>query len=169
MRNHARWSGFGVVIALAISLSAASSVASSAPLSPYSPINLECRLIEVDIAMGTFGGGNIAITFTGKTIFSASLSGVVWTDKRHCKRIAAGPLPNPTVPSPSYPMGRGDFVECSVSRPVIIHAHFLKRSGRLTGVYVSVRLRGTGRFVAAGLLRANRSGRQFLGPTCISR
>lgn len=134
----------------------------------YSPRTIACGVFEADVAMGTYGGGNIAVSFGGKPLLNASLAGT-WIDTRRCRRIRTRTVPKPVVPRPSYPMTQGEFYECPVSGPVVIHAHFLKSAGRLSGLYVSVRVRRTGRFVAAGVLTINRRGREYIGPTCKSR
>lgn len=135
----------------------------------YSPLTIVCDVLEADVAMGTYAGGVITVSFASKPLLNASPGFGMSFDKRRCKRVPTGILPKPVVPRPSYRMGTGEFYECATNRPVVIHAHFLRRAGRLSGLYVSVRLRPNGRWVAAGLVTFNGQGREYIGPTCVGR
>lgn len=135
----------------------------------YSPVTIACNVLEVDPSMGTYAGGVIWVNFNGKSLLSASPGFGISFDKRRCKRIHTATLPKPIIPQPSYAMSQGEDSECPVSRPVVIHAHFIKRAGRLDGLYVSVRLRRTGSWVAAGLVTVRGYGRVYYGPTCKTR
>lgn len=135
----------------------------------YSPLTIVCNVIEADVSMGTYAGGVITVSFSSKPLLNASPGFGMSFDKRQCKRVSIRTLPKPVVPRPSFPMGTGEYYECPTNRPVVIHAHFLRSSGRLNGLYLSVRLRGSGRWVVAGLLTFTGHGREYLGPTCIHR
>jgi hypothetical protein len=159
--------------AMAACLAAACASAARADVSrsefTYSPVTIVCNVLEVDPAMGTYGGGVIYVNFNGKPLLNASPGYGISFDKRRCKRIRTATLPKPVVPRPSFAMSQGEDYECPVSRPVVIHAHFLKRAGRLDALYMSVRLRRTGSWVVAGLVNLRGHGREYLGPTCKSR
>jgi hypothetical protein len=140
----------------------------------YSPVTIVCSAPEVDVYMGTYAGGNFTANFWGKPLLNASPGFGISFDKRRCKRIRTRTLPRPVVPRPNFPMQVGEDGECSTNPDfrnvaVVLHVHFLKRAGRLSGLYASVRVRRTGRFIAAALITLRGSGRGFWGSTCVSR
>ena len=160
---------FAIVACLAAACASAAYAGVSSSSFTYSPLTIVCDVIETDLVLGTYAGGNIIVSFASKPLLNASPGFGLSFDKRQCKRIPTRTLPKPIIPRPSYPMGTGDSYECATNHPVIIHAHFLKTAGRLNALYVSVRLRASGRWVAAGLVTLKGHGRQYLGPTCIHR
>jgi hypothetical protein len=134
----------------------------------YSPRTIVCSFSEIHVSFGTLEGGTFAVTNGGDTLFSASPArGIVRRMDSHCKLIRTRTLPKPVMPSASYPMGLGEEFDCSSRGPVLIHAHFLRTAGRLSGLYISIRERRTGRFIAAARF-SERSARSSV-PACVAR
>jgi len=161
------------LFALTACLAAAcpSVVSAEGATSPFThaPRTLVCSFTELRIGWGTSQGGVFVVTNGAAALINASAArGIVRRIDRYCKRIRTRTLPRPTLPLPNYPMAPGAGYECSSRGPVLIHARFLRTAGRLTGLYVSVRERRTGRFIAGGLFTL-RGAREYIGPTCVGR
>ena len=136
----------------------------------YSTRTLVCSLTELQISFGTTKGGIFVVSNGRDVLLNAwAARGILKPINSHCKRLRPRTLPKPIVPRPSYPMGVGEDSECSSRGPVLIHARFLRSGERVTGLYVSVRERRTGRFIAAGLFSARGPARAHIGPTCVGR
>lgn len=135
----------------------------------FSPRTIVCQVPSVYVTLGTAQGGAIVVEGGGYTLLNATPRFGTIIDAPRCKRIRTRAVPKPIVPRPNYPMGLGASSDCTTSAAVVIHAHFLRSAGRVTGLYVSVRIRRTGRFVVAGLLTARGRSREYIGPTCVAR
>ncbi len=139
----------------------------------FAPTTVVCWLPDVQVSMGPYAGGIFSATATSQLLLTASQAGITF-DRRRCKRVRTGKLPRPYVPQPNFTTRLGADADCTTNPnvrnvAVVIHAHFVKSAGRVFRIYGSVRIRRTGRFIAAGLISVRGSARVFWGSTCVIR
>lgn len=171
------------IAALAASLIAASIIAPSANGDEgltFASRTIVCSTTDIFFSIFTLQGGGIVVRSGSDTLVNATPRGAAvdarlssggasarWVPANTCKRLRVRTQPKPVIPRPSWP-GQGSY-DCPTQSPVVVHIHYLRTGGRVTGIYVSARVRRTGRFIVAGLLTARGTARYFIGGTCVAR
>lgn len=123
-----------------------------------------CRTPDILFVFGTTGVGGMTISTAGDILLTAGPRGA--SVETACKRLRVRTQPKPVLPRPSF-LGGGSY-DCTTPGTVVLHVQYLRSGGRVTGIYVSARVRRTGRFIAAAIVTNRGIERGFLGSTCVA-